>query len=470
MMIKIVLLNEPQIQGTLEEEENELHCDGVRYVESVINELRGMAVLYIKDFFTYGNKYAIGIEKENGVVTYISPRWVDIMTDGVKTDMALSSEGKKHGNYLEYREGYVIDVEQMSIHKKTDLNLCGCGAVIGNDTVLREACLCADCYTQEHFYVNNYSFKPTPEFTGPQIASNAGNEVWYGLELEYGLHSKLGITKLVKQHKLYLKSDSSIATASAGGAEMVSHPHSFTALMAEDSFVNKVDTIDCNESDRNGCHIHVGRTAWVDDKHFALTYFLMYELATMGVLEKIGGRNFTNYCNLEQPTERIHQMKKEKQEGLSKTRTLWCNENNDATVEFRFFKSTNNVKQLKRYIQLLESVIKYTKFHKKTVSTSGLIAYIRKYSRKYAELSEFLGTITIDDRTVTYTEPQSKTLDIRALTILEIPYISSITMRSGNVYSNIRGAQVDRGMIHFSSDGRHESVAIELIDTLTIEV
>jgi len=470
MMIKVTLLGNGKVQDTLETEDNEQHCDGVRHVKTVLDELRGYNELFIDSFYHYGDKYAIGIKKENGVVTYISPKWVSVMgVPNGETYNNLTSSCKQFGTYIEFKRGYVINEVDMTITEKASLPICDCGAIISDDPRLKALRKCEACYVDTHFDVHNYSFKPTPEFTGEQIASNAGNEVWYGLELEYGLNSKLGLCKVVEQHKVYLKSDSSIRTGTAGGAEMVTHPHSFTELMSDRSFINKLPDIDCNENERNGCHIHVGRTAWVDDKHFALTYFLMYELATMGVLEKIGGRRFTNYCELHEPTERIHQVKKDKVPH-SKQRSLWLNENNDATVEFRFFAGTNKADQVKRYIQLLEAVIKYTKFHKKTVTTAGLVAYINKHEAKYPQLVSFINTLTISDRTVTYTEPRQKVVEFGRLSILETTFISRVKLKNGTEYNDVHNSRVEGNKLYFVSGGNGYEFRFSEVDEVTVEV
>lgn len=469
-MLTIKVKGISKLTDTLTEEDGQFHCEGVLYKPSVIEELRGMDKLVIKDFYYYSDKYAIGIEKANGVTTYISPKWVEEITDGTTTLKTLKTTAKKMSGYVEFKTGYLYKEADMTIVKKDTLPLCDCGTFIHDDKELLALGICSKCYVAKHFNVRNYSYKPKPKFTGTQIASNNGNEVWYGVELEYGLNDKLAISKLVAKHNIYLKSDASINGGSEGGAEMVTHPYSFSGLMSGNSWVDELDTIDCNDSNNNGCHIHVGRTAWVDDKHFALTYFLMYELATLGLLEQIGDRPFNNYCELNTPIERIHQVKKEKVAGMSKARGLWCNENNDATVEFRFFNGTNDPKQLKRYVQLLEGVIKYTKFHTKTVTTQGLFAYIRKHATKYAELNEFTSSWDITNKTVTYTEPRRKDVDFSKLTILEIPFIAVLETHDGEVHDSVTGAYVDGTTLYYRNNNSSKSVRLNAVKKVTLEV
>ncbi len=177
--------------------------------------------------------------------------------------------------------------------------------------------------------------------------------------------------------------------------------------MSKDSWVNSIDKIDCNTSTDNGCHIHVSRTAFIDDKHYALTYHLLHSMAKGGILEEIGGREFTDYCNLDTVPPKIHKHTKTKKEEGS--RSMWCNETVENTVEFRFFLTTNDPKQLKRYIQLLDSTIKYTRYHKKTVSFKGLVKYIKKYTSKYKELSKFLeGKTDVEIQSVIFKLPKTK--------------------------------------------------------------
>jgi hypothetical protein len=236
----------------------------------------------------------------------------------------------------------ILGVEDLKIYKKGELDVCSCGNVLD----VEEFDKCSNCLVKDNYYIRNYSYKPTPEFQGKQSRQDKDNPIWYGIELEYGIHNKLPIAKLVEKGAIYLKSDTSILRGVEGGCEVVTHPYSFTELMKKDNWISMLPELNVVEhSSDNGCHIHVSKTAWLDDKHYALTYHLLFRLAEQGVLEKLGGREFTSYCRLaRKQLQHITKYSKSKSSNEG-DRSVWCNENNVNTVEFRFFSSTKDPKQ-----------------------------------------------------------------------------------------------------------------------------
>ena len=479
MMLVVQLKSIPNVAKLLvsvEEDGKELkHTDGVLFSPPVIDVLRGMETLEVVAFHKYNSKYAVGIKKADGVVTYISPLWLKSISDGSITVKPTTCDTGNMKAYLEFGD-MLLNMDTTTLIKREDLKVCGCcGAVIEEDVMLNKVKLCRSCFLDKNFNVKNYSYKPEPEFTGSQIKADIENPIWYGVELEYGLNDKMSLAKAIHGEAIYLKSDSSIESGTDGRAEMVTHPHSFNAIMDKDSWASKLDTIDANSSVRNGCHVHVSRTAFADDKHYALAYYLLYEMgqqdgSELSMLETLGGRAFTNYCQRDVPSDRIHRLTKDG--AKSKNRTSWLNENCEHTIEFRFFGGTNKGDELKRYVQLLDATIKYTKYHKKSVSIAGLVSYINKYAKKYAQLDTFLkgNADIISTKVVTFVEPSRKGFEAAILPYALITDIVSITKTSGTVYSNVSEAFVEGSTLYFRHKGNREEVSFIKVASVIVEV
>lgn len=455
-----------------EDGQNKLHTEGVLYVDTILDELRKMEFVEIVSTYVYGNLYAFGVKKADGGTTFISPKWVKDVTDGTLTIAEPTNDIPTNSTYI--TQGKVLlHKDNITLVHTDDLKLCTCcGSPIEEDTVLNKAKLCKRCYVDRHFDVKSYSHKPKPIFVGEQLENDADTPVWYGVELEYGLNSKLSICKAIAEHNIYLKSDNSIESGTEGRAEMVTHPYSFKHLMGEDSWINNIDSIDANSSIKNGCHIHVSRTAWKDNKHFALTYYLMYEMgakngAEKSMLEILGGRTFTNYCKRDRPSDKIHKITKD---GAKSNGRIWLNESNEKTIEFRFFGGTNKAVEMKRYVQLLEAVIKYTKYHSKRVTITGLGKYIEKHKVKYKELHKFWEANNFQaEATIVYKAPVRKSYLASNVKYSVIMDTVLIEMQNGTVYDNVTGIHVDGSTLYFRKANR-DSMSVQFDDVKRVEV
>jgi hypothetical protein len=216
----------------------------------------------------------------------------------------------------------------------------------------------------------------------------------------------------------YLKDDGSIE---GGGyhAEIVTQPHTFKALMKKGSILDSISKLNITERDANGMHIHISRTAFVSDKHYGLWYFLLHKLEKVATL--VGGRELTTYCKL-QPYGKV--ATKKNSSNTNQDRQLYLNERNTPTVEARFFLATTKLDRLKANVQLLESLIKYTKYHSKYVSASGWYKYINKYSKKYKELLGVLEGKELDldsIPTVIHKEPKRVRVTPDKLKVIDVP-------------------------------------------------
>ena len=254
--------------------------------------------------------------------------------------------------------------------------------------------LCDTCFKEHYTHINSYSHKPTPTFFGEQLESDKTNPVWYGIELEHSSKSRMNVAEFAyrynKDTRFYFKSDSSILN-SEFPIEMVTHPHSFKELMSCEWVNNleELDVINNTEShEKNGCHVHISSTAFIDDAHYSKWYFFVYSL-TNGILQRIANRELTTYCR----ATKFDTIITKTLEPKSYDREVIINERNPHTKEVRVFSTTVEPKVLKSYIQFLESTIKYSKYAKKSLCYDDYIAYIFKYNTKYQELIDVMNGI-----------------------------------------------------------------------------
>jgi len=268
---------------------------------------------------------------------------------------------------------------------------------------------------------------------------------------------------------VYLKEDSSIQ-GDGHRVEIVSHPHSFNELMKKDSWLDTISTLPTNNHEENGCHVHISRTAFEDDKHYGLFYFLIHSIE--GIATKVGGRSLTGYCKM-RPSGRIHN-KANKRGDSGGDRSIFLNERGSQTVEARFFKGTTKTNELKSYVQLLESLIKYTRYHSKRVTIKGWFQYISQKSTKYKELLERVGDVTTHseyDVIVTYKTPKRVRRGINKLTIVEMDCIIGIKLKDG---TDIKVSKVNHVYIHTININQDEGysntdVSIKKIDYVLLE-
>lgn len=288
-----------------------------------------------------------------------------------------------------------------------------CGTHLETET---EFGICSTC-EEEITNVKNYSYKPDPVFFG---TSDAGK--YYGLELEYGFNSRTDALKVVAPHSsaLYLKADSSIR----GGnfqAELVSHPHTFEQLMDPSSFIHTVAKASVQQRDENGCHIHVSRSSFTDNKHYALFYFLVH--ASQEFLEFVGGRPLNSYCKY-QPIGKIFS---KENIPTSTDRAVVINECNSSTIEIRIFKSTNNPAEIKRFIQFIDSAIEYTRQAKKQISLTNYFKYIKAHTSRYdmltASIANYKGSVA---NPIVYRSPIIKDIKASSLTLTDLANITTV--------------------------------------------
>lgn len=341
-----------------------------------------------------------------------------------------------------------------------------CGAPLETTT---EFGICSSC-EEEITNVKNYSYKPDPVFFGTSAVNK-----YYGIELEYGFRSRKEALKVVAPHSsaLYLKSDSSIR----GGefqAELVSHPHTFEQLMDPSSFIHTVAKAAVQDREENGCHIHISRSSFTDQKHYALFYFLVY--ASKEFLEFVGGRTLNTYCKY-QPLGKIYT--KENTPNPA-DRAVVINECNPNTVEIRIFKSTNNTAEIKRFVQFIDSAIEYTRQAKKQVSLTNYFKYIKSHVTKYdmlmASIANYKGSVADP---IVYRAPIIKDIKANSLTLTDLANITAVRTANESIRVDLTttsltlrsGTRLEfNGVSEADTHSNVRSYAVDLADITTLRV
>ena len=341
-----------------------------------------------------------------------------------------------------------------------------CGAALETTT---EFGICETC-ENELLKVHSYSYKPEPKFHG-----NSPVGKFYGIELEYGFQTEKNALKVMAphSHSLYLKDDRSIK----GGkfqAELVSHPHTFEELMQPTSFIHTVANCKVQDHEANGCHIHISRSSFKDQKHYALFYFLTY--SSQDFLEFIGGRQLNSYCRYN-PIGKI--FNKENTPNSADRATV-INERNTNTIEVRIFKSTNKTAEIKKYIQFIDSLIEYTRQAKKSVSLGKYFKYIKANQSTYdvlaKALDEYKGSLA---NPVVYRAPIIKDLKVSNLALIDFPNITAVMTSAGTIKVDLESTDVfirNGSTLEFSgipeedSNGSRRSYSINLNEIRGIRV
>lgn len=267
--------------------------------------------------------------------------------------------------------------------------------------------LCPTCFTKKHYHINSYSHKPTADFV--KVAGEEPSH-YYGMEIEVSVDDKLAWAKYhaEQQDKVYFKSDSTIPSGSEGSLELVTHPHSFKALMSDESFVNNMPAT----SNGAGCHVHISRTAFENDTHFSLWYFLM--LKSNKLLNTVARREETGYCKRTAYGE-ISTKDNNKKSGQD--RAVAINERLDHTVEVRIFNWSTDPKILRSYVQFIDSMIEYTRNKSRTATVTAWKKFISTKA-EYADVYDVVKDITFPKGTgVSRVTPIYREITVNSLTM-----------------------------------------------------
>ena len=390
------------------------------------------------------NSIQLGIPDSEFV---IHPSWV-AKCEGYKAAI----DETLNGNYVKLNSKVYYDIQADAIIPKSDVSVCtSCNAPLEDSSEE----LCNHCLEEKYYKKYSYSYKPTFEFIGKQKGKHAKhNPIWYGVELEFGTKAKIKMAKLLKANpKVYAKDDSSIRGPYC--AELVSHPHSFDALKAKDSWIQGLSTLDAEDHpDSNGCHIHVSRTAFKSDQHYAKFKYLLH--SNLELLEYVGGRKLNSYCEPYAPKHELFTIQKDDVKG---ERRSLCNESNKHTIELRFMASSNSPSQVLSYIEYLDSMIKYTAYHTTSATYNGYMKYIIKYSDTYNNILSRLQENKVEiSGSVSYKKP--KLYEMKLADMPASRYKNIVSMYTTNTKNNSKRDLTMRANVDITvnSNGRFTSI------------
>ena len=233
-----------------------------------------------------------------------------------------------------------------------------CGTYTSNENIICDSCM-SGVYLKN---INSYGTKPNPVFKNYKYDKNIPlGKRYYGLELEYSNTDSVKVKEkmfdLYKDKWLYNKSDGSLSD----GVEIVTSPCDYKSIMwLLDKMKEPIKKItDKTKYTQNaGIHIHVSKKSVPAYNIYKLSYLLNNRQAKelSSIMFYLSGRNAKvsdNYLGRYAKIGDISGFKNETD------RYLALNLTNAHTIEFRIFKTTNNMDKVKSYINFVESMIKF---------------------------------------------------------------------------------------------------------------
>lgn len=233
-----------------------------------------------------------------------------------------------------------------------------CGAYTVNVNMICDNCI-SGVYVKN---INGYGTKPKPVFKNYKYDKDIplGNR-YYGLELEYSntdsVQAKEKMFDLYKDKWLYNKRDGSLCD----GVEIVTSPCDYKSIMwLLDKIKEPIKSITSRTkyTQNAGIHIHVSKKSIPSYNIYKLSYLLnnIQAKELSSIMFYLSGRNVKvsdNYLGRYAKIGDISEFKNETD------RYLALNLTNKNTIEFRIFKTTNDMDKVKSYINFVESMIRF---------------------------------------------------------------------------------------------------------------
>lgn len=231
-----------------------------------------------------------------------------------------------------------------------------CGNVFENDT----DCVCYECRSPK--FIRSYFYKPSPCFYDHElpVSIEKSGKIFIGVELEIGGGTLSDIEKFLSKNFanqfFYFKSDVSIPKY---GFEIVSHPATIEGhfnLLPWKEIFEDLKQLQINKTENCGIHFHINRD-FFNEEEIAVADFLINYFSSFFSI--IGEREFNRYCSAS--------IKRTADWGRSRLSQHHHSVNltNRNTIEFRFFKSTNNIENLFLKLDFINKFCNFIK-NKKT--------------------------------------------------------------------------------------------------------
>lgn len=235
---------------------------------------------------------------------------------------------------------------------------------------------CENCYTEENSdsRIKNYSYKPSPIFYG-------SSSYHYGIELEIvSSDFSDNLDHLEDHEELYFKDDSSVS----GGFEIVSHPMSYDHIMDSSIFDTINDLDNCSSYNKGGMHIHISRSAFLNDDHFSKFYNFINDEINHDLINTIAQRKNSSWAkfNPYNSDKNINDTTNYNNIG----RYAAVNLNNLHTVEIRIFNGNLKKDRLLKNVEFLECLLNYTKQDQ----DQNFISYLASNKDLYINLYNYL--------------------------------------------------------------------------------
>jgi hypothetical protein len=281
-----------------------------------------------------------------------------------------------------------------------------------------EACLhdgaeyCDDCDRWEHNeydceyrcssgIIKNYSYKPEPDFYGVNSEGKSvivargrvtDRTLYMGFELEVEARDNHYPSELASHVEMswgdaaYFKEDGSLYR----GVEIVTHPHTLAAFKTLDwSVLPQIAGMGARSWDTDSCgfHVHLSRSAFKGVRHLWL--FGQFFAQNGDQIVAIAGRN-GSYGRLDEDFKReVGRMAK----GRHGERYNAINFQNSHTIEVRVFKGSLKVERVHAYLELCESIHRYTA----TITANGVLSKAKSWKEaaskgalSWGEFAEFV--------------------------------------------------------------------------------
>lgn len=261
-----------------------------------------------------------------------------------KCCMCDTYTSKEYGHHIYIENG---GCKYLCINCVKEHNICECcGNTFVRDTMW---CRCYECRFIK--YVRDYFYKPTPIFYGKKSNENP----YIGIEYEIGGGKKRNAEQFLKQYfnnkHIYCKYDRSIPDY---GFEIVSHPATYRSHLYYPwkKIFEDLKQFEIQNTDNCGIHFHINRDFFTEDEIKALDFMVN---TFTDVFSVIGKREFNHYCKV-------------RHKSIGRWGDSYYSEHHDAlnlsnanTIEFRFFKSVNNIDDFYENIKLINEIAKFAK-------------------------------------------------------------------------------------------------------------
>lgn len=283
------------------------------------------------------------------------------------------------GQYFTHRHEWASDNDFIVCTRCQDnyVLCCVCSEIVpeNNAYYIRDDSYCESCYEEEierreSYYIEEYGYKPYPEFLG-----ECSDNLYIGVELEVDYGNVYEASRcLSKEYStIYLKRDGSLEK----GFEIVSHPATLSYHIHQLGWEDIMDVcLDWNMKSHDtttcGLHCHVsrlffGETDDEQDLHIAKlillidkfwdNYIVPFSRRHLESLERWAAKPSVNILDTDTEKDIIDKVKDTKYRG----RYQGINLENCETIEFRIFRGTLKLNTFIATLQFVDCICRYAK-------------------------------------------------------------------------------------------------------------